>query len=169
MTPQQIEDIRVKLGKAADLIDEASQIFDDAEKNLKASPVEKALSNYYYMDAAYEILDNSRKAFAKKVEFLKNSLLPEMMEQRGVKSINLSVDRKPYRFTVNVRQSCSMVDKDGGVEWLRENGQGGLIQQTVNASSLSAFSKQWVEDRGADLPEAYFKVTTMKYISVTKG
>lgn len=170
MNPAVQEEIRQKLLQASDLVNEASDLFDREEKNLKGSAVEKALTAYYFLDAAYEVADAARKAFGKKVDFMKNSLLVEMMEQKGVKTLTLTLGREgARRFTTNVRQSCTMTDKEGGMTWLREQGQGGLIQETVNASSLSAFSKQWAEEKGMDLPDAFFKVGTMKYVSVTKA
>lgn len=169
MTPKSQEAIRQKLLQATDLINEAAEIFDREEKSLKGSAVELALTAYYFIDTTYDIVDTARKTFGKKVDFLKNSALVEMMEDRKVKSVNVIIEKMPKRFTVNVRQTCTMVDKEGGMAWLREQGQGGLIQETVNSSSLSAFSKQYAEEKGADLPEDYFKVGTMKYVSVTKA
>lgn len=172
MTPAVRASIQAKLDKAHDLIVEASEIFDAHEKDLKGSAVEIALAAYYFIDISYEIADAARKGFGKKVDFMKNSLLVEMMENKQVKTVTLDKlgkDIRPQRFTVNVRTGCTMVDKDAGFEWLRKQGQEGLITETVNASSLGAFAKQWVAEKGADLPDAIFKTTAMKYVSVTKA
>lgn len=174
MTPAIREQIQSKLAKASDLVNEASELFDKHENDLKGSRVEMALAAYYFIDTSYEIADAARKGFGKKVDFMKNTLLPGMMEDKNVKTVTLDKlgkDIRPQRFTVNVRTSCSIVEdqKSEAFKWLREQGQDGLIQPTINSSSLSAFAKQWVTEKGSDLPPDIFKVGAMKYVSITKA
>ena len=62
----------------------------------------------------------------------------------------------------------SLADKVAGMGWLRDEGHGDLIQETVNASSLSAFAKSYIEETGKDLPADLFKLSNLRYTSVTK-
>lgn len=73
------------------------------------------------------------------------------------------------RVTVSRRFSASMLDKDAGFEWLRENGHGDLITETVNSSTLAAFAKDMQENQGKDLPVEIFKTGAMPYTSITKA
>jgi hypothetical protein len=70
------------------------------------------------------------------------------------------------RVTVNVRWSASMLNKERGMEWLRETGNDGLIITTVNAQTLSSFAKEMALE-GMPLPEELFKVGTAQHISIT--
>ena len=45
-----------------------------------------------------------------------------------------------------------MKDKPVGFQWLREQGHGGLITETVNASTLAAFAKNMMDTEGKELP-----------------
>lgn len=73
------------------------------------------------------------------------------------------------RVTVSYRFSASMVDKEAAFGWLRANGHEGIIQETVNSSTLSAFAKNLLETDGIELPPEAFKVGTSPYTSITKA
>ena len=62
-----------------------------------------------------------------------------------------------------------MLDKQKGLEWLRTSGNAGLIQETVNAGTLSSFAKGETL-AGHPLPDHLFKVgTAQRYLSsITK-
>jgi len=60
------------------------------------------------------------------------------------------------------------LDKDAGLNWLRANGHEGIIIETVNSSTLSAFAKSQLEEEGVDLPDDIFKIGTSPYTSITK-
>jgi hypothetical protein len=70
---------------------------------------------------------------------------------------------------VSQRWSASILDKELGHRWLHDNGHGGLIIPTVNASSLSAFAKDLMENEGKELPEHIFKTGRLTYTSITKA
>jgi hypothetical protein len=113
----------------------------------------------------YDLLDDQRKKVYATLEHMSRSVIPDMMQEKDIKTISLA--EAGLRFSVAVKISASMPDKLGGMAWLRSNGHGDLIQETVNASSLSAFAKTYIADTGKELPEA-FKVSNMTYTSVTK-
>jgi hypothetical protein len=62
-----------------------------------------------------------------------------------------------------------MLDKERGFTWLRENEHEGLITETVNSITLSAFAKEMLEVNGTELPDDIFKVGTQAYTSITKA
>jgi len=67
------------------------------------------------------------------------------------------------------RWSCSMLDKLTGMDWLRTNGHGDLIQETVNSSTLGAFARNLTEESGYELPSDIFKTSVMTFTSITKA
>jgi hypothetical protein len=71
------------------------------------------------------------------------------------------------RVSLGTRWSASIPDKAAGFEWLRGNGHGGVIQETVNAQTLGALAKEMNED-GTELPAPTFTTNIMTYTSITK-
>ena len=140
---------------------------DEAEKLIKASTdLPEVLKTFKRLRDANERLEASRKKFNTFLDFFSRNIIPDMMQEQGVKTISL--DDIGYRFTVSVKMNASMADKAAGMEWLRNEGHGDLIQETVNASSLSAFAKSYIEETGKDLPADLFKLSSLRYTSVTK-
>jgi hypothetical protein len=88
------------------------------------------------------------------------------MREHGVKTITVE---GVGRVSLSNRWSASMLDKTAGMEWLRETGNGSLIQETVNAQTLAAFAKDLNETKGMELPADIFKTGIMTYTSITKA
>lgn len=136
----------------------------------KTGDLPEVCRSYKGMNDAYEALDVQRKALYEKLEGMSRGTIPEMLTEEGVSNITLEYgDGLKYRFGKNQRLSCSMPDKDGGMDWLRANGGEGLIKPTVNASQLSSFAKEYAATQGKDLPTDFFKTSTMVYTSITKA
>jgi hypothetical protein len=111
---------------------------------------------------AYEEVDEQRKKLFTQLEYLSRNAIPEQMAEKGVTSITLD----HFRFTVNSKSTTSITDKDAGYQWLKENGHGDIIKESVNANTLAAFARSYLEEHDKDLPE-FFKTSYMKYTSVT--
>lgn len=129
-----------------------------------------ACREYKALRDLYEALDEHRKKLHELLEGLNRETIPSMMEEAGTPSLKVEcADGIHYRFVKSQRMSASMVNKEGGIAWLREAGQGGIVQETVNAQTLGAFAKRWIQEDGKDLPPEYFKLSTMNVVSVTKA
>lgn len=94
---------------------------------------------------------------------LSSSVLPETMRNAGFTTVNHRVGR----VSISSRISASMVEKDGALRWLRTNGLGDLIIETVNSNTLSAQARTMLE-AGDELPSEHFRVSTKMYTSITK-
>lgn len=161
--PKIIEEMAVVDTAMHQLLAEA----DAVEKLAKASTdLPNILKLFKQLRDANERLEVSRKKFNTFLDFFSRNIIPDMMQEQGVKTISL--DDIGYRFTVSVKMNASMADKAAGMNWLRNEGHGDLIQETVNASSLSAFAKSYIEETGKDLPADLFKLSNLRYTSVTK-
>lgn len=151
------------------VVDKVKTWADDVDKALpdvRKGALEDALRYYNGLKTSYEELDKERKRVYEQVENLSRQTIPEMMDERGVKTITLK--DISYRFTVQVRMTVSMPDKENGMIWLRKNGLENLIQETVNSSSLTAAVKQRIEKDGLDVPPELFNTNTMNVTSMTK-
>lgn len=117
----------------------------------------------------YEGMDKQRKEIYALVERMSRETIPELLADAQVTNITVEYGDLRYRFGKTQRVSVSMPDKIGGMEWLRKNGGEGLIQETVNASSLSSFAKDLLKSQGRDMPPEMFTTSTLIYTSVTKA
>lgn len=110
-------------------------------------------------------IKEARQALDEMEELFSREIVPNSMKANGVKTVTVE---GVGRVTVSHRFSCSILDKPLGFNWLRENGHGGLIQETVNSSTLGAFARNLIEEQGIELPPDIFKTSTMPYTSITK-
>ena len=146
---RKLDDIRVLLGK---MVDEETKVAGVADL-------------YSAVDAVKDIIDVPMKQLSALGQFLSYKRLPEMMDDEGVTSVNTS---SGYRATVSSRLAVSMLDKENAMGWLRENGHGGVIQETVNAGTLSKLVKEMIETLNVEPPTELFSVKAAPYVSLTK-
>ena len=89
-------------------------------------------------------------AIWKEHEYLAKSVLPEMMEEMGVSSLNITgLGRLELRHDA----SCSIPKENKGAvyDWVESNGYADLIVGTINSSTFKAQVKKWIKD-GEDFP-----------------
>lgn len=82
-------------------------------------------------------------------EYLAKNVLPEMMEEAGMTSVNLDgIGRLEIRHDA----SCSIPpeNKDGVYDWMRANGFEELIVGTINSSTFKAQIKKFIREDNAE-------------------
>jgi len=114
---------------------------------------------------AAELAKEAREALNDISDQLSREFVPNALRSKDIKTITVE---GVGRVTVSHRFSCSMLDKDKGIKWLQDNGHGGLVQLTVNSSTLAAFARNLIEEEGKELPDDLFKVGATTYTSITK-
>ena len=153
---------RVLVGCLNSLAHQMEEMLKEAaeeERLLKAATdLPLVLRKFKEIRDANERLEASRKKFNTFLDFFSRNIIPDMMQEQGVKTISL--DDIGYRFTVSVKMNASLADKAAGMDWLRDEGHGDLIQETVNAASLSAFAKSYIEETGKDFPQTCLNLAT---------
>lgn len=114
-----------------------------------------------------DFLDETVKQWKSFFDELKTVTLPEMMEAEGVTSLPLA---EGYRVGMSARMYASIKEgqKEAAYEWLRNNGLGELITETVNASTLSAAAKHRLEEQALEMPDDLFNAMLKPNTSVTK-
>jgi len=124
------------------------------------------IRHYNHLRLATALIKEAREALSEMEERLSREYVPEVMKEHNVRTITVE---GVGRVSITHRFSCSMLDKEAGMDWLRNNGHGGLIIETVNSSTLGAFARSLLEDEGQELPSDLFKTGTMTYTSITKA
>lgn len=133
--------------------------------NLDLSDHIAVIVHFDALRIAAEQIKQAREALQEITDHLSKETVPLSMRNAGVKTVTVE---GVGRVTISHRYSCSIIDKDGGYKWLRDNDYGSLITETVNSSTLSAFAKNLMETEGKELPNDLFKVGTQAFTSITK-
>lgn len=121
---------------------------------------------YFGTKELYEDLDKAVKRVYHFNDGLNKFLIPERLRAHNMDGIRVPAIGRS--FSIVEKTSASMVDKEKAFEWLRENGQGDLIQETVNAGTLASFCRNMLLEMGIEPPPELFKVTTYSTTSMTK-
>jgi hypothetical protein len=158
-TVSAVNEICFQLQKVAEMVREDND-FVLAEHNHV-----KLIKHYNHLRLATAQIKEAREALNEMEEKLSREQIPDIFREHGIKTTTIE---GVGRVTVSYRFGCTMLDKEQGLEWLRGNGHGGIIIETVNSSTLSAFAKSMLEESGAELPDSIFKVSTSPYTSITK-
>ena len=88
--------------------------------------------------------------YAKKERIKLEELVYDRLEDANIQNIN--VDNSTfYRKTV-AYASINKAKKEAAFEWLQNNGFESIIQETVNANTLSAIMKEFIAE-GGETPE----------------
>ena len=114
-----------------------------------------------------EALEEELKDLNKHFDFLRITKIPQMMEDSGVKNINVEgVGRVSLTADMHVSVKAEM--KEAFYLWLRDNGREDLIQPTVNSSTLKATVKNMVK-KGEEIPDDLLNVSPFTRASITKS
>jgi hypothetical protein len=124
----------------------------------------QVIKHYDQLRLLTALIKESREALSQLEEKLSREYVPDVMRLHNIRSTTIE---GVGRVTLGTRWSASMPDKFAGFEWLRANGHGGVIQETVNAQTLGALAKELVTE-GTELPSPTFATNVMTYTSITK-
>lgn len=114
----------------------------------------------------YDTLDKGVKRLYHFKDKLDKHVLPTRMTDAGLEMFRVpSIARS---FSTVEKTSASFIDKEKGFEWLREIGQGDIVQETVNAGTLAAFCRNLVLEHGQEPPEDIVKMSSYSVTSITK-
>lgn len=138
----------------------------DGEPVLQSNDHLQIIRHYDALRTANETIKEARRALDEMSEKWSREHVPDAMRANKLKTITiLGIGR----VTISARWSASIAEgkKPEAFEWLRAGDHGGIIQETVNSSTLSAFAKEQFE-KGFELPSDKFKVGQMAFTSITK-
>jgi len=113
----------------------------------------------------------SREAATKKLkatlEEIQTEILPAKMEAEGMQTVTVAgvgrLSNAPqFRASVKAEHKMDMQ------EWLRINGFGEMIQETLNSSTLKAWVKEQMEE-GNEVPTDYLNLHSFDLVTLTKA
>jgi len=121
----------------------------------------------YAIQQRKEKLEEDLKELNKEFDFLRITKIPGCMEEEGVQRITVAGIGR-VSLTSDMHVSVKAEQRERFFEWLRDNGRGDLIQDTVNASTLKAAVKKMFAN-GEEIPEDLLNVSPFTRASITKA
>lgn len=148
------------------LIQVAGEVRADTNSAVATNDHVEVIRHFDHLRKVNDKIKEAQAALVEMAERLSREYVPDVMRAAGIRSTTIE---GVGRVSLSNRWSCSMLDKQVGMNWLRGNGAEGLIQETVNAMTLAAYAKSLSEEQGMDLPQDIFKTSIMTYTSITKA
>lgn len=150
----------------AKITDVAESVNDFCENRVDNYELSDVCALYFLIKTHYEAIDRAKKEWSKLKTFMERAIIPEKMEKADVDMVRLPDLARS--FSLQKRYSASIVDKEAAFKWLRESGNEDIIQETVNAGTLSSFCRSLMLDEGIEPPEDAVKVSSYNAIGVNK-
>lgn len=149
------------------------QVVADGRAALASGDHVEVIKHFDALRKQNDTIKEAREALSETADLFSKQYIPdivrELREKSGLKP-PFNIDGVG-RVSVSYKWSASIVgdDKTVGHAWLKDNGHGALVTETVNSSTLSAFAKDLLTNQGIDLPPEIFKVGQNPYTSITKA
>jgi|SRR5579864_784839 len=118
-------------------------------------------------------LDTLLKSVRAKYKEISERRLPELMQQLGMvaasgKASFTHASGASVYLRTDVYAHYRKEDEEAFFEWLRENGHGGLIRETVNAQTLKAWAKDRVHEGEPIPPQVTVSPLTVAILKTPK-
>ena len=163
----------ISLREALKILEKAvvktSLFFNELEEKTKREEINinellTAYDQIYQHSKTLEDLSSVVTAIKNHVNY---ELLPDTLEKLELDSVR----HKGKLFSLGVRINCSIPlnMREKGYQWLKDNGLSALIQETVNAKTLSSAVKSHIEEHAIKPPEDAIKIHQQRYISLRKA
>lgn len=124
------------------------------------------LTFYRQLKTANSEIEKLIKLLKELQENLSHKLIPDLMESQ--KTDNLGTGGYTFSLGVRTFANISMLQREKGLQWLRDNGYSALISENVNSKTLSSAIADYIEREGLVPPEDAITLHQQKYISVRK-
>ncbi len=102
----------------------------------------------------------------KEVDYLRMTAIPELMEEMGIDTVKLT---DIGRISLQTQASCSTLDKNKLMDWLREHDSEDIISDTINSSTLKSFVMHRIADGEEIPPDDIIKFKPFQVATITKG
>jgi len=116
--------------------------------------------------ADHAAASEAEKKAKKFYDMLRLSVIPDRMEEEEITSINIA-DVGRLGVASDMQTSVLAENRDAFHSWMRENGHGDLVKETVHSSTMKAFIKEQIQN-GEEIPDDLVKVHAFMRASITK-
>ena len=138
----------------------------DADPSIDDAKIEDICALYMKLVALNDDLRQIVSRSYKTLESFKSHRVLDKLDAMGADKVSIpSLGRSFYPKT---RHSATMLDKEGGMAWLRENGAADLIKPSVHAQTLTTYIKSMITEDGVEPPPDLFKFSSHRYLGFSK-
>lgn len=135
----------------------------EAEDAIASDRLDQVVTHFRDERDFVKEIDAGCNELSKHVKLLSEETIPTLFLNKGQKSANLV---GIGMVKVVSRWTAQMVNPVAAMLWLREQGNGGVIKQSVHHETLGAMAKD-AATAGKPLPSDLFKVGTSNYTSIS--
>jgi len=147
------------------LADKSEDYLKKVEDDLTLKPADMAKA-YWAVSTLHDDLKKQLTRIYHVMNALDKNVLPKLFDHHGVDMVR--IPELGRSFSLRQMTTASMLEKEAALAWLRDNGHGDLIQETVNAGTLASFIRNMILEQGVEPPEELFKVNSYKTIGSNK-
>lgn len=147
------------------LADKSEDYLKKVEDDLTLKPADMAKA-YWAVSILHDDLKKQLTRIYHVMNALDKNVLPKLFDHHGVDMVR--IPELGRSFSLRQMTTASMLEKEAALAWLRDNGHGDLIQETVNAGTLASFIRNMILEQGVEPPEELFKVNSYKTIGSNK-
>jgi hypothetical protein len=126
--------------------------------------VPELVTHFHELREIFRALEKKIETVKEEVEQLSHEIIPNIFSARSVTSLRID---NIGTVIVSNRWVASPKDKNAAINWMKSTGNGSLVIETINASTLAGFAKEQAL-AGKPLPEDVFTVGTSPYTSIRK-
>ena len=101
----------------------------------------------------------------KRIDKIARFDLPEEMSALEFEEVTIRGIGTLY-VKADIYASVLAVNRDAAKEWLVENGYEDLITETINASTLKAWAKEFIKKNGELPPDEIFNITPYEFVDL---
>lgn len=128
----------------------------------------QALDLFTQFEDAVSAVEKKYKEAKAIVDMAREVSFPARLDAEDTRSTTSADTGNRITRTARIFASILTDKQADAFNWLRNNGLGELIKETVNSSSLSGAAKEQIEN-GKELPDDIFRVHTKDGVSITRG
>jgi hypothetical protein len=152
---------------ALSALDRARDLLDAEGRDVIAADNPAELVRVYAdLREQAETLRDSVANFSKMEQALSYDIIPSSFDRAGIENIRVT----GYGLvSLTRRWSCSMIDKEAGLAYLRDTNQGGMIIETVPAPTLGAWAHSVTDETGIEPPDDIFKTSIARSVSLRRS
>lgn len=137
-----------------------------AREEYAKMPLRELAEEFNKLKGEKEQAEMTASFITAKFDVIRMESIPNKMEAEGVESIRLEGIGR-LGLTADLFLSVKGEMKGALYDWLRENGFGELITDSVNGSTLKAFVKEQMK-KGKPIPTECLSMTPYQRASITK-
>jgi hypothetical protein len=143
---------------------------EELDEKFMGMSFEELIKVMYALERKLEQGNAALAPFFVEYEHLRKRTFPNVSEESGTDTATVNIT-DDYRGRVQMQPDLyvSVLNPLTAREWLRDNGHGDLIKDTINAESLKAALKYRIKNAQGTPPDTIFKITPYKYAILVRA